>query len=112
MAEMGAYCQAFQIKQLREFEDWHADLSGLRREVEGSDDPDVQRELTEDDVLYLQENFVVTDGIYKDEDVVFSEVTERWKAFCRERLQFEIPLTGGEPASEEAADGATNEQQA
>ena len=35
----------------------------------------VGRQLTENDFLYLQENFQVTDGIFIDENIVFAEVT-------------------------------------
>jgi len=48
--------------------------------------------LTDDDFLYLQENYVVTDGIFKDENIIFDKVTLAWKDFCDNTLLFEIPV--------------------
>ncbi|NMG11729.1 hypothetical protein DP117_34725, partial [Brasilonema sp. UFV-L1] len=45
-----------------------------------------------DDFLYLQENYVVTDGIFKDENIIFDNVTPEWKEFCDKTLAFEIPV--------------------
>ncbi len=56
----------------------------------GSRDP-CRIALAERDILYLHDNYVVTDGIFKDENVVFDEVNEDWKAFCTKDLEFKIP---------------------
>jgi hypothetical protein len=42
-------------------------------------------------VLYLQENYVVTDYIFKNQNIIFDQVTDEWKAFCHDTLKFEIP---------------------
>ena len=47
--------------------------------------------LDDDSILYLQENHVVTDGIFKDQNIIFDNVTDEWKAFCHGPLAFEIP---------------------
>ncbi|NJL19903.1 MAG: hypothetical protein HC895_02295 [Leptolyngbyaceae cyanobacterium SM1_3_5] len=75
MATIGKYCKAYLVQQFRQFEQWQ----------EGD------RSLKEDDILYLQENYVVTDGIFKDENIVFDRVTPEWQNFCQTVLQFEIP---------------------
>lgn len=94
MAEMGTYCKAYLAKQFRQFDGWKEDTSDLRketREVDG-EEQEVQRDAIDDeDILYLQESYVVTDGIFKDENVVFDDVTDAWKQFCHETLEFEIP---------------------
>ena len=43
------------------------------------------------DFLYLQENFIVTDGIFIDENVIFDNVTPEWIDFCVNVLKFEVP---------------------
>lgn len=83
MATMGKYCKAYLLKQLRQFNQWS------ERQENTSE---VNRTLTDDDVLYLQENYVVTDGIFKDENIVFDDVTPEWKEFCHIVLHFEIPV--------------------
>ena len=39
-------------------------------------------------ILYLQDNYVVTDGIYPDRNVVFDALTPAWQQFCRDVLCF------------------------
>ena len=51
----------------------------------------VVKELTDADYLYLQENLTVTDGIFLDEHVIFSNVTPEWSEFCRNVLGWEVP---------------------
>lgn len=93
MAEMGRYCKAYLLGEFRAFAQWKANVENARKEK--SDQADQggasPRSLTDDSILYLQENFVVTDGIYKDENIIFDNVTPEWVAFCRQTLQFEIP---------------------
>ncbi len=93
MAKMGRYCKAYQVSRFRECSEWKEELQNTRsekREMEGVE-VEAARELTDDDHLYLQEDFTVTDGIFLEENVIFSEVTPEWKTFCTENLKFEVP---------------------
>ena len=49
------------------------------------------RVLTDKDFLYLHDNYLVTDGIFDDKNIIFDTITADWKAFCHEVLHFEIP---------------------
>ena len=93
MATMGKYCKAYQVKQLREFSQWQESVENTRLEPQEIDGKatKIRRSLTEDDFLYLQENYVVTDGIFKDENVIFDCVTPDWETFCQKALGFDIP---------------------
>lgn len=90
---MGRYCKAYPITRFREYEHWKEKAENARKEKKEIDGKEVEvpRELTENDYLYLHENYVVTDGIYLDENVIFDDVTEEWKKFCDTVLNFEIP---------------------
>ncbi|ACB52394.1 hypothetical protein cce_3046 [Crocosphaera subtropica ATCC 51142] len=94
MAVMGKYCKAYLLKDLRQFSQWTEQAENVREETQEVEGKQVQvkRKLRDDDFLYLQENYVVTDGIFKDENIIFDKVTDDWKDFCNNRLQFEIPL--------------------
>lgn len=48
----------------------------------------LQRTLADSDYLFLQENYVVTDGIFKDQHVIFDAVTPEWISFCNTTLDF------------------------
>jgi hypothetical protein len=94
MATMGKYCKAYSIKKLREFSGWTEKAENARKDKQkGTDGKEVEitRALTENDYLYLQENHVVTDGIFKDENVIFDNVTPEWIEYCQQTLKFEIP---------------------
>ena len=62
-----------------------------RQELDGKE-VEVKRKLTDNDFLYLQENYVVTDGVFKDENIIFDNVTPEWEDFCQNTLGFEIPV--------------------
>lgn len=121
MAEMGNYCKAYEAKQLRRFAGWSEKVENLRpetREVDG-EELQVRREaLADDDILYIQEDYTVTDGIFKDEHVVFDDVTDEWKRWVGGDLEpepFEIPhyepieIAAAGPGEGEAAGDAGGE---
>lgn len=94
MAEMGKYCKAYLAKDFRQYSSWKENLDNLHKEKELKDGQEVEverNELLDDDILYLQENYVVTDGIMKDENIIFDDVNDAWKEFCTKTLEFEIP---------------------
>ena len=93
MAEMGRYCKAYLVSDLKEYDGWDPDLGALRQPEPEKPDEEVEErtELQDDDILYIQENLTVTDGIFKDENVVFTDDGDAWKTFCEEELGFEIP---------------------
>ena len=94
MAEMGNYCKAKQVKDFRQYPGWSLKAENLRKEKKEIDgkEVEVEREITDESVLYLQENYVVTGDIFKDEQIVFDDVTDEWKEFCHGALGFEIPV--------------------
>ena len=93
MATMGKYCKAYLLKQFRQFNQWEENTENIKKENQEVDGQtvEVNREFTDEDVLYLQENYIVTDSIYKDENIIFDNVTDEWKEFCHQALEFEIP---------------------
>ncbi len=95
MAEMGKYCKAYLAKDFRKYPKWTENLENLRKETEFKDGEEVEiprDTLDDEDILYLQETYVVTDGIMLDEYVMFDDVTDEWKEFCHKDLEFEIPV--------------------
>ena len=96
MSKMGKYCKAYLLKQFRQFDGWKENTDNIKKDTQEVDGETVEviQKLTDDDVLYLQENYFVTDGIYKDENVIFENVTDEWKEFCNQVLEFEIPSRG------------------
>jgi hypothetical protein len=90
MPNMGSYLKAYPIKSLREFPGWTERLANART-PDDDEDSSVPRTLTDDTFVYLQENYVVTDGIFLDENIIFDSVTPEWIEFCKNTLALEVP---------------------
>lgn len=93
MHVMSKYCKAYTVSRLREFESWneHARTIKQRDALSGAE---IERALEDKDILFLQEDFTVTGGIFMDEDVVFNCSTPDWTDFCKEKLNFVVPDLG------------------
>lgn len=88
MSIIGKYCKAYKLSQLRQYPNWTEKAENarkIRKDVDG-EFIEVTRELRDDDYVYLHENFTVTDGIFIDENIIFSDVTPEWITFCRDVL--------------------------
>jgi hypothetical protein len=100
MAKLGCYCKAYGADDLRRFPGWEEKAPPLTVMVDpeppaessaNGDSPDSKAQKEEYSYYYLQENYIVTAGIYLDENVAFDSITEEWKDFCKNQLNFEIP---------------------
>jgi len=108
MGNIGRYCKAYHVEQFREFDGWAENVQNARKEKQQVDGIEVEapRSLEGGDILYLQEDYTVTDGIFMDEHVIFDNVTPEWKQFCEQTLEFEVPvadLDEAVPAAENVA---------
>ena len=93
MPTLGKHCKAYPLKLFRQFPNWNENLKNsrkTRKEIDG-EIVEIERELDDDEYLYLQENFTVTDGIFVDENIIFSDVTPAWIDYCRNVLKVPFP---------------------
>jgi hypothetical protein len=91
MTTLGKYCRAYPLSLLRQFSGWTEKLENTRRirkEING-ETVEAPRDLTDEDYVYLQGNFTVTDGIFIDENVIFDQLTPQWIEFCRGILGYQ-----------------------
>jgi hypothetical protein len=96
---MGSYCRAYYARDFAAFPGWRPDVTQLRPAGAGDDGREAEAPrvtLDDGDILYLQEDFGVTDGIFLDEGVVFTDAGPEWRAFCSGELAFAPPAA--EPA--------------
>ena len=73
------YCKAYYLKDLRQWGFW------AEKREEG------ESELTDEDVVYLWDDFVVVRSPVLPGGVIFDQVTPQWQEFCKTTLGFEIP---------------------
>ena len=76
---MRNYSKAYYLKDLRQYKNW--------KEI---DRPD-KDELNDESIVYLQDNFTVVKDCFEEEDYIYNDVNDDWKAFCEGQLQFAIP---------------------
>lgn len=97
MKRMSEYCKAYQANRFRAFPQWTP-----------------TREFTDDDVLFLHDSFVVTDGVFVNEEIVFAADTPEWREFCRTTLEFAVPAAAGDasmpPAQTAGAPAPSSEE--
>jgi hypothetical protein len=76
---MRKYCKAYYLKDLRAFQNW--------TEKSQENEP----ELTNEDVVYLWDDFIVVRSPVLPGGEIFDVVTPEWQEFCKTSLHFEIP---------------------
>jgi hypothetical protein len=79
MANLGRYCKAYIVSELRRFPGWLEAPTG-----------DGQAR-ADDAIVFVQEDLSVTDGLAVDEQIVYRSGDPAWSQFCRETLAFELP---------------------
>lgn len=83
---LGNYAKAYLLSELRKFNGWRE-----------------EHELSDSDVVFLHQDFTVTQLIWPGENVIFDQVTPEWLEFCDRELQFKVPDDLDLIASAEAA---------
>jgi len=92
MKVLGTYCKGYLVSSLREFSGWEKSASNVKNVKPDGQEVIVERALEDDDILYVQENYTVTDGVFMGENVVFDRVTPEWIEFCKTNLKFDVPV--------------------
>jgi uncharacterized protein len=86
------YCKAYPLGDLRKFSRWSEsrinwkDNRPGRREGEDAEGP-----FTDDKIVFIHQDFTVTESMWLGENVLFNEVDEAWQQFCSETLGFKVP---------------------
>ena len=81
------YARAYLLGELRKFSDWREEES----KTIPADENGNSHELSDDDVVFLHEDFTVTQLIWPGENVIFNQSTPAWIDFCTQELQFKVP---------------------
>ena len=101
------YARAYLLRDLRKFSDWREEKINWKETVPASENGN-SLELSDDDIVFLHQDFTVTHLIWPGENVIFNQVTPEWSSFCAQELQFRVPdaldlIASDRAASAEAA---------
>ena len=80
------YCKAYHLKDLRQFADWSESRINWKKTDEKDD-----AEFSDDDVVFLHQDYTVSQSIWSNENVIFNNVTPQWQEFCSATLEFKVP---------------------
>lgn len=84
------YARAYLLGELRKFSDWREEKINWK-ETAAANENGNSRELSDDDLVFLQQDFTVTELIWPGENVIFNRTTPEWIDFCTQELQFKVP---------------------
>ena len=88
--EQRLYCQAFLLRQLRKFPAWaEVDRAESESSLPNSGNPPEPR--SDEDIVFLHQDYTVTETTRADERPVFKKPTAEWKSFCVQTLAFKAP---------------------
>jgi ankyrin repeat protein len=87
---LGDYAKAYLLRDLRKSSGWCEEKINWKETI-SADENKNSGELSDSDVVFLHQDFTVTQLIWPGENVIFNQVTPEWLEFCEQELQFKVP---------------------
>lgn len=110
MGKMGLYCKAYPIERFQEFSKWQEQAKAIPPLINpesGQETAQAEENILHGRFLFLQENFTVTQSIFLDEQIIFDQVTDDWKDYYRNVLEFEVPSEVAERLQVQPSNGGS-----
>jgi len=105
------YCRAYYLRDLRQFSGWTESKVNWKEDgdnfgVEG--EKNKEQLLSDDAIVFIHQDHTVTQSTWRNENVIYAQVTPEWKGFCAETLKFKAPddldlIVSGNLATQEAS---------
>ena len=87
------YCKAYPLRDLRAFPEWsESRINWKEKRDHEKEEHSPDSEFTDENTVFIHQDFTVTQSAWHNENVIFNQVSERWAAFCSTKLRFR-PLT-------------------
>ena len=102
------YCKAYHLGDLRKYPGWSEGRINWKekKEKEGDKGAGENRDgpFTDDKIVFIHQDFTVTESMWQNENVLFNSVDSAWKDFCAGSLKFKTPddldlIVPNEPAN-------------
>ena len=84
------YARGYLLGDLRKFRNWREEKINWKEAINAGENGN-SHELSDDDVVFLHQDFTVTHLIWPAENVIFNKNTPDWVEFCKRELQFKVP---------------------
>jgi hypothetical protein len=82
------YCKAYHLSDLRKFAGWS---EGRINWKEKKDEPGDDGAFPDAKVVFIHQDFTVTESVWPNENVIFNQVSADWRGFCADELAFKVP---------------------
>jgi uncharacterized protein len=82
------YCKAYHLGDLRQYPAWTEGQINWKKKADGQGG---EIALAEDSVVFIHQDFTVTESMWHNENVIFNQVTSDWETFCAGALNFRVP---------------------
>jgi hypothetical protein len=89
------YCKAYHLKDFRQFLNWtESKINWKEKKNDGSGEGQKEvQALNDDDIVFLHQDYTVTQSMWHNENVIFNQITPEWKEFCTQTLNFRVRMT-------------------
>jgi hypothetical protein len=87
------YCKAFHLGDLRKYSAWRENRIRWKNNENGDRDVNSSSEepFTDERIVFIHQDFTVTESMLHNENVIFNQVDSAWKDFCANTLSFKVP---------------------
>lgn len=86
------YCKAYYMRDVRQFPQFIETRKNWKQIHAGSHDGKSENDaFSDDDVIFIHQDFTVTESMWHNENVIFDQVTPEWSQFCENSLGFKVP---------------------
>jgi len=85
-----SYCRAYMVSDVKGYSGWDETRVDWN-EKERFDNGMTGRPSTDEQVVFIHEDFTVTKSMWQNENVIFKRLDAGWKEFCMDSLKFKAP---------------------
>jgi hypothetical protein len=88
------YCKAYHLKDLRQYPAWSESRINWKEKKDAKDAKEADQsngEFTDDKIVFIHQDFTVTESMWHNENVIYNQVDEPWREFCSDSLAFKVP---------------------
>jgi hypothetical protein len=91
------YCKAYHLGDLRKYSAWSESKINWKekketgREKSKSDNGTADGPFQDDKIVFIHQDFTVTESMWHNENVLFNNVDSGWKEYCADSLKFKVP---------------------
>lgn len=83
------YCKAYPLGDLRNYSGWVEGRVNWK-EKDASNNGNAEERFPDDKIVFIHQDFTVTESMWHNENVIFNNVDSDWKEFCADSLKFKV----------------------